>query len=300
MREQLNRLFINDIEKLSSILNINIEDKNRTTALELINQELNKQNDEEQYKILKDVFSQGKFELIIYKLESSFIPKQIKINEFIFPKNKNTLFIDAIEYYFNHKECHYVCCIKKHLNNSNLSPTQTLKQIRKKGIDGTICITHNDIKEIFSMFIGNKELKKKFDLNQYKSVILYSSHSTSSQHLSTNCKLSSNNEKISKNNKIDRKGIVDDLTIHNMIKKEDLNKIKLIDYFVVDFPKNFIDALKDVGINLCFKKDTILVRYNFIFKINGSVFIRNYDTELKDIIEISKSIIDLKNEISRK
>ncbi|MBF7047991.1 hypothetical protein IY804_07905, partial [Campylobacter volucris] len=64
MKEQLNRLFINDIEKLSSILNINIEDKNRTTVLELINQELNKQNDEEQYKILKDVFSQGKFELI--------------------------------------------------------------------------------------------------------------------------------------------------------------------------------------------------------------------------------------------
>ncbi|EHU5935631.1 hypothetical protein KZF25_000885 [Campylobacter coli] len=76
--------------------------------------------------------------------------------------------------------------------------------------------------------------------------------------------------------------------------------MELIDYFVVGFPKNFIDSLKDVGINLCFKKDKIFIRYNFILKINGSVFIKNYDTDLDDIIKISKSIIDLKNEISRK
>ncbi|ECK2814482.1 hypothetical protein FQX65_08375 [Campylobacter coli] len=62
----------------------------------------------------------------------------------------------------------------------------------------------------------------------------------------------------------------------------------------------YISLQKDVGINLCFKKDTIFIRYNFILKINGSVFIKNYDTDLDDIIKISKSIIDLKNEISRK
>ncbi|ECH5738968.1 hypothetical protein FPY58_04700 [Campylobacter coli] len=298
MIEQLNRLFIDDIKKLASILNINIENKNRTIILELISQELNKKNDTDQYEILKDVFSQGKFELIIHKVKGLFELDQI--NSFIFPNNKHNLFTDAIEYYFNYKECYYVCCIKKHLNNSSLSPTQALKQIKKNGIDGSICITHNDIKEIFSVFIGNKNLKKNFNLNQYKSMIFYSSHSTSNQYLSTNCKLSSNNEKISKNNKIDNNNTIDDLTIHSIIRKEKFNKMELIDYFVVGFPKNFIDALKDVGINLCFKKDKIFIRYNFILKINGSVFIKNYDTDLDDIIEISKSIIDLKNEISRK
>ncbi|EIW6728204.1 hypothetical protein MF378_001131, partial [Campylobacter coli] len=233
-----------------------------------------------------------------YKVKGLFELDQI--NSFIFPNNKHNLFTDAIEYYFNYKECYYVCCIKKHLNNSSLSPTQALKQIKKNGIDGSICITHNDIKEIFSVFIGNKNLKKNFNLNQYKSMIFYSSHSTSNQYLSTNCKLSSNNEKISKNNKIDNNNTIDDLTIHSIIRKEKFNKMELIDYFVVGFPKNFIDALKDVGINLCFKKDKIFIRYNFILKINGSVFIKNYDTDLDDIIEISKSIIDLKNEISRK
>ncbi|EEP3551469.1 hypothetical protein HB562_001421, partial [Campylobacter jejuni] len=275
MIEQLNRLFIDDIKKLASILNINIENKNRTIILELISQELNKKNDTDQYEILKDVFSQGKFELIIYKVKGLFELDQI--NSFIFPNNKHNLFTDAIEYYFNYKECYYVCCIKKHLNNSSLSPTQALKQIKKNGIDGSICITHNDIKEIFSVFIGNKNLKKNFNLNQYKSMIFYSSHSTSNQYLSTNCKLSSNNEKISKNNKIDNNNTIDDLTIHSIIRKEKFNKMELIDYFVVGFPKNFIDALKDVGINLCFKKDKIFIRYNFILKINGSVFIKNYD-----------------------
>ncbi|XAK37664.1 hypothetical protein AAID93_09020 [Campylobacter coli] len=298
MIEQLNRLFIDDIKKLASILNINIKDKNRTIILELINQELNKKNDAEQYEILKDVFSQGKFELIIYKSDGLFKPCQN--NEFIFPKNKDTLFTDAIEYYFKYRKYHYVCCIKKHLNNSSLSPTQALKQIRKNGIDGSICITDNDIKEIFSIFIGNKNLKKNFNLNQHESMIFYSSHSTSNQYLSTNCKLSSNSEKISKNNKIYDNNTIDDLTIHSIIRKEKFNKMELIDYFVVGFPKNFIDALKDVGINLCFKKDKMFTRYNFILKINGSVFIKNYDTDLDDIIEISKSIIDLKNEISRK
>ncbi|EAJ6588772.1 hypothetical protein E5Z38_09000, partial [Campylobacter coli] len=274
------RLFIDDIKKLASILNINIENKNRTIILELISQELNKKNDTDQYEILKDVFSQGKFELIIYKVKGLFEPDQI--NSFIFPNNKHNLFTDAIEYYFNYKECYYVCCIKKHLNNSSLSPAQVLKQIKKNGIDGSICITHNDIKEIFSVFIGNKNLKKDFNLNQHESMIFYSSHSTSNQYLSTNCKLSSNNEKISKNNKIDNNNTIDDLTIHSIIRKEKFNKMELIDYFVVGFPKNFIDALKDVGINLCFKKDKIFIRYNFILKINGSVFIKNYDTDLDD------------------
>ncbi|EKM1092774.1 hypothetical protein PTW68_001914, partial [Campylobacter coli] len=267
MIEQLNRLPIDDIQKLASILNINIENKNKTIILELISKELNRKNDTEQYEILKNIFSQGKFELIIYKAEGLFKPDQI--NSFIFPKNKNTLFTDAIEYYFNYEKCYYVCCIKKHLNNSNLSPTQALKQIKKNGIDGSICITHNDIKEIFSIFIGNKNLKKNFNLNQHESMIFYSSHSTSNQYLSTNCKLSSNNEKISKNNKIDNNNTIDDLTIHSIIRKEKFNKMELIDYFVVGFPKNFIDALKDVGINLCFKKDKIFIRYNFILKING-------------------------------
>ncbi|EIT5259127.1 hypothetical protein L2J09_001991, partial [Campylobacter coli] len=52
MIEQLNRLFIDDIKKLASILNINIENKNRTIILELISQELNKKNDTDQYEIL--------------------------------------------------------------------------------------------------------------------------------------------------------------------------------------------------------------------------------------------------------
>lgn len=82
MIEQLNRLSMDDIKKLASTLNIDIEDKNKTIILELINQELNKKNDTEQYEILKDVFSQGKFELIIYKAEGLFKPEQI--NEFIF------------------------------------------------------------------------------------------------------------------------------------------------------------------------------------------------------------------------
>ncbi|EGF9845762.1 hypothetical protein IDR53_001339, partial [Campylobacter jejuni] len=88
MIEQLNRLPIDDIQKLASILNINIENKNKTIILELISKELNRKNDTEQYEILKNIFSQGKFELIIYKAEGLFKPDQI--NSFIFPKNKNT------------------------------------------------------------------------------------------------------------------------------------------------------------------------------------------------------------------
>ncbi|EAW7570179.1 hypothetical protein FG000_09250, partial [Campylobacter jejuni] len=64
MIEQLNRLPIDDIQKLASILNINIENKNKTIILELISKELNRKNDTEQYEILKNIFSQGKFELI--------------------------------------------------------------------------------------------------------------------------------------------------------------------------------------------------------------------------------------------
>ncbi|EKT1104192.1 hypothetical protein QDT60_001085, partial [Campylobacter coli] len=52
MIEQLNRLPIDDIQKLASILNINIENKNKTIILELISKELNRKNDTEQYEIL--------------------------------------------------------------------------------------------------------------------------------------------------------------------------------------------------------------------------------------------------------
>lgn len=302
MQEKLNNLLLDDLGFLAKKLNIaNAHQVKKIQLVHQIEAKLSQKSDSQQYEILKELFSIGKFEMAFYKVGSLF---QSDINrcEFIYPNNKESLFLQPIRYYFTLEGITYAICIKKHLNGSNLNLNQA-KRFIEQDINSNalnICITPQVVKKFFEIFFDNELLKRNFSLSPYGSLaVLYSSHSTNDAFLSTNCKLSSNNEKISKfNDKINNKTI-DELEIYELIKDKKNDKKELLEHFVIKFPKNLIHTLKDIGINLCFKDGEKFVRYNFTMKNNGIIFVRNFNTDLQDIAQITQLLIGILNELRK-
>ena len=294
MKERLALLTLNDLKQLGISLEIEYSMERKGVFIEKIYNALSKKTYSEQYEILKQIFTQGKFDVIYFKRES--IPTSN--SGLIIPNNKETLFSECI--IMADKE--YVICAKKHLQNQSLTPTQARKLLGKYNLKGRLIFGEKIVFSTFLALIKDKKFRILWENMGKKYAAFYCSYTSESEILTIHSKLSSNNEQIKKQikNISQEETSIDDLNINVKLQEMEKNEQILIKHFVADYPKELSNKVKNVGVNILELINNDAIRYKIIFKTNYVFTIENIDTTLDDIKNILRILIGLDNELKKK
>lgn len=290
MKERLTLLTLDDLIELGTSLKLEYSKERKGVFIEKIYNALSKRTDTEQYEILKEIFTKGRFEVIYYKR----LPSLLSVsNDVIIPKNKESLFSECI--IIVDKE--YIICAKKHLQNQSLTLMQARKSLKNNQLEGQLVFTQKIVSSTFLALIKNDKFVYKWKNEDKKYMALYCSYTAGDGLLTIHSKLSSRNEQIRKQIK---NISLDDLNINiKLMQDMDENERILINHFVANYPKELSNKIKNTGVNILEIINNEIIRYKIILKSNLIFSIENIDTTLDDIKNILNILIGLDNELRK-
>lgn len=294
MEEKLALFTLNDLKQLGISLGIEYSKDRKADFIEKIYNALSKKTDTEQYEILKKFFIEGKFDVIYFKREPS---SSSADSNLIIPSDKKALFNECIVMV----DEKYIICAKKRLQNQSLTFAKVEKSLKKHNLEGHLIFGKKITHSMFLALKRNDAFKFGWENANKKYVALYCSYASNDELLTIHSKLSSNNEIVKKQIKdtSQEKVGIDDLNINIKLQNMEENKRILVKHFITNYPKELINKITSVGINILETANNETIRYKIILKSNHIFTIENIDTTLDDIKNILHILTGLDDELKK-